>query len=84
MNPHRPRIDLPEPSGSIYVRPGTIVRASTVAGISNLPAFRCPECGSGLIRIRRRPIDRLMSAFVPVSRFRCSNMQCSYEGNLHR
>ncbi len=40
-------------------------------------------CGGGeLVRIKRRPIDVLMSAFVPLCRVRCYNFRCQYEGNL--
>lgn len=43
----------------------------------------CPLCGSpGLIRIHRRPIDRVLSLFVEVYRFRCQQFECQWEGNL--
>lgn len=43
----------------------------------------CPLCGNrGLIRIHRRPIDRLLSLFVDVYRFRCQQFECQWEGNL--
>ncbi len=43
----------------------------------------CPLYGCrGLIRIHRRPIDRLLSLFVSVYRFRCQQFECQWEGNL--
>jgi len=37
-----------------------------------------------LTRIRRRHIDRLISVFWGVWRYRCNNFQCQWEGNLRR
>ena len=43
----------------------------------------CPRCGRGhLVRVRRRPIDRLLSLFMHVNRYRCYNFTCQWEGNL--
>ena len=42
----------------------------------------CPLCAEGLIRIRRRTIDRLLSLFVLVHRYRCADGLCGWEGNL--
>lgn len=42
----------------------------------------CSLCGEELIRIRRRAIDRLLSLFVPVQRYRCPRFSCQWEGNL--
>ena len=42
----------------------------------------CPKCGGGLFRIPRRSLDRLVSAFVPMLRFRCHFFSCHWEGNL--
>ena len=42
----------------------------------------CPECGGGLFRIPRRSFDRVVSALVPVRRFRCNWSSCHWEGNL--
>lgn len=44
----------------------------------------CPECGGESVRIRRRLIDRLHGVFLPARRFRCSSLQCQYEGNVRR
>lgn len=44
--------------------------------------YACPMCKGALMRIWRRPIDRLSSQFVPVHRFRCERFSCGWEGNL--
>ena len=44
----------------------------------------CPLCGRELLRIRRRPIDIVMSSLAPLRRVRCQNIHCQYEGNLRR
>jgi len=43
---------------------------------------KCEKCGEQCVRIRRRPVDRLQSVFLPVRRFRC--MRCQYEVNVQR
>jgi hypothetical protein len=70
---------LPSPDTAGSAPLGTRVED---ADTGNWRAPHCPECDSGLIRVRRRPIDRLLSTFVPVRRFRCSGMGCGYEGNV--
>ena len=47
-------------------------------------ASECPMCGGVLVRARRRFIDRLLSVFTPVHRFRCINFGCGHECNLGR
>ena len=42
----------------------------------------CPKCRSALQRVWRRPIDRFVSLFVPVHRFRCEKFVCQWAGNL--
>lgn len=42
----------------------------------------CPQCGAHLIRIARRPFDRVLSRLVPVQRYRCERFNCQWEGNL--
>lgn len=48
------------------------------------PALRplCPRCRGQVQRIPRRLIDRLMSLFSPVQRFRCPLPLCQWVGNL--
>jgi hypothetical protein len=45
-----------------------------------LKARRCPRCGGELHRIHRRWRDRLVSLYVPVRRFRCSERNCGWSG----
>lgn len=44
----------------------------------------CPHCNGPVIRVRRRFIDRLLSLFLPVQRYRCrmKGWGCDWEGNL--
>jgi len=42
----------------------------------------CPRCNAPVDRVRRRVIDRLLSLFTPVQRYRCHAMDCDWEGNL--
>jgi hypothetical protein len=44
--------------------------------------LRCPRCQGALIRIRRRPIDRLISLISPRRRYRCVAIGCGWEGAL--
>lgn len=45
-----------------------------------LTALKCPECGSELHRSHRHALDRAISCFVPVGRYRCRNRQCNWRG----
>ncbi len=54
-------------------------RPKTYSGISKRS---CPDCTARLVRIARRPVDRLQSLFVPVKRYRCRTFMCGWEGNL--
>lgn len=42
----------------------------------------CPKCGCPAQRVPRRLIDRLLSRFTPVERYRCLSPACVWEGNL--
>jgi|CXWL01.1.fsa_nt_gi hypothetical protein len=42
----------------------------------------CPRCASRLVRVARHPLDRLLSFFVPVHRYRCPGFSCRWEGCL--
>ncbi len=42
----------------------------------------CPKCGGDLSRIPRRIVDRLLSVFRPVQRYRCRNFACQWIGNI--
>ena len=49
---------------------------------SSLRKHACPTCRGDLFRIPRRSIERVMSLFVPVQRFRCHFFSCHWEGNI--
>lgn len=57
----------PDPLGADYVR---------------LSVRQCPHCGSDLDRVRRRLIDRFLSVFVSLQRYRCRSFTCRWEGTL--
>lgn len=42
----------------------------------------CPRCQAVAYRVRRRWIDRLISLFRPVRRYRCHEFRCDWEGNI--
>lgn len=44
----------------------------------------CPDCGTALMRIRRRPSDRVISVLCEVHRYRCTNSGCLWEGILRQ
>ena len=69
---------------AIATRPTLLHQNGKAMAIHRL-ACLCPNCGGDLLRIRRYPIDRLLSLFVPVRRFRCRD--CLWEGlrtKIHR
>lgn len=45
-----------------------------------LALLRCPQCKGDIHRVHRRAVDRLISVFVPVRRYRCANGQCRWYG----
>ncbi len=57
----------------------TGTRRKTYSGLSKRS---CPDCTARLVRIARRPVDRLQSLFVPVKRYSCRTFMCAWEGNL--
>jgi hypothetical protein len=50
--------------------------------VGSAGAAACPRCGGAVQRIRRRWIDRLVSLFGRVRRYRCHSLVCGWEGNL--
>jgi hypothetical protein len=61
----------------------TAVNSTVAYHDDNSGSYTCPTCGKGgLLRIRRRFIDRVLSLFVRQRRFRCTHFGCSWEGNL--
>lgn len=47
-----------------------------------VPAIDCPRCGGPVIRVHRKPGDRLLKnlLLVRVARYRCDNINCGWEG----
>ena len=47
-----------------------------------VPATECPRCGGPIIRVHRRPGDRLFKnlLLVRIARYRCDNLNCGWEG----
>ena len=45
---------------------------------------KCPLCAGYATRIRRRRIDRFISLFKPVYRYRCQNYYCQWQGNIRK
>jgi hypothetical protein len=43
---------------------------------------RCPVCDGPLTQTPRRLVDRALSVFVSMHRYRCPNFLCAFEGNL--
>jgi hypothetical protein len=41
--------------------------------------LHCLLCHGRMLRVVRRPLDRLISLFVPVQRYRCASMGCGWE-----
>jgi len=42
----------------------------------------CPHCNGAVYRVHRQPFDRFINFFMPVYRYRCGSLGCSWEGNL--
>ena len=42
----------------------------------------CPRCHSAVFNVSRRLTDLFLSLFIPVRRYRCISMKCSWEGTL--
>jgi hypothetical protein len=42
----------------------------------------CPSCNGSLMRAWRRPVDRFITQFVPMHRYRCVSSSCRWEGNF--
>jgi hypothetical protein len=54
----------------------------SVYGSKTKDGLRCPRCRGGVVRIRRRAFDRLVSLVSPRQRFRCAAFGCGWEGTL--
>jgi len=42
--------------------------------------LKCPRCGEPAYRVRRSPLDKFISLFRLVHRYRCSDAWCAWEG----
>lgn len=42
----------------------------------------CPMCSGGVERVPRRGLDHLISALLPLRRYRCRGIHCKWEGTL--
>jgi hypothetical protein len=56
--------------------------ADALGGILGASKRRCPDCDGPLTQTPRRLVDRAMSVFVSMHRYRCPNFLCTFEGNL--
>ncbi len=45
-----------------------------------LTTIRCPRCQGALHRVHRRSLDRVLSWYVPLRRYRCASRQCGWGG----
>jgi hypothetical protein len=68
---------------TIYRRPTLLVAPLGDSGLSSCGRC-CPRCQSALYRVARRLPDLLLSLFMPLRRYRCISLQCSWEGNLRQ
>jgi hypothetical protein len=42
----------------------------------SLARLRCPQCNGEIYRVHRHAVDRWISLYMPVQRYRCANDQC--------
>jgi hypothetical protein len=56
--------------------------AQTILAASGL-GHRCPTCGAPLERVHRHRVDRWLSHFRTVHRYRCTGSACGWEGRQH-
>lgn len=45
-----------------------------------LTDLHCPRCGGAIHRVHRHTLDHLVSIFVPVRRYHCTNRDCGWSG----
>ncbi len=78
------RLTLSDAIGMLFIvgaATGIIMRVRwRLMRSTTLTAVRCPECAGELHRIHRHGLDRLISIFVPVRRYRCASKGCSWSG----
>ena len=61
----------------LYAKKGTYM-----SGMPTDERHVCPLCGGTMVRTARRTIDRLLSRFVPLFRYRCEKFLCRWQGNI--
>lgn len=44
----------------------------------------CPQCRNLTHRVHRRLIDMVINLFSPIYRYRCTSMECDWEGNIRK
>ena len=67
----------------IFRRPTLLVVPRGNSGFSRCTRC-CPRCSSALFRVARRLPDLLLGLFIPLRRYRCISLQCSWEGNFRQ
>jgi hypothetical protein len=72
------QLHWPGPLASLWAR----IAAHFAGSRPALGRPTCPQCRSALRHVQRRPIDRLLSHWVPVRRYRCRAMACDWAGTL--
>ena len=72
-----PKLRMPSQARHLAMTPG-IEPLQTQAHPTDRAG--CPRCNAPVFRISRRLPDLLISFFVPVQRFRCISMDCTWEG----
>lgn len=64
------------------MRHETHIHLSGNADYVAVSKHQCPACQGYLIRTPRRSVDRVLSLFLPVLRYRCQRFSCQWHGNL--
>jgi hypothetical protein len=62
----------------------TVSMAGAMKSHHRLTGLHCPACGSPLERLHRHALDRWVSLFRAVHRYRCTDPACAWEGVLGR
>lgn len=55
---------------------------TSATGLTGAIQHTCPLCHGRVVRVWRRPFDRLISLFVPLQRYHCEAFSCQWEGNF--
>ena len=46
--------------------------------------MHCPVCGGPVEKLHRHALERFISIFYSVHRYRCTRVGCGWEGAMHR